>query len=310
MRMEKLAAEVVVIGGGAAGLIAALEARRAGAEVLLLDKTSSGKSSCTSPSFGAFRAANTVASREEQFSQTMTAGKFLNDRNLLRILVDQAFDRVRSLEDFGVALLYEDPYFYVLGEAPFYGLKMIASLQKAAHKWGISSFHPTVALDLLKFNDTICGVLAYDFRKDTLLILLARATILATGGAGALDPLHDHSPRTTGDGFALAARAGALIGDMEFVQFYPLGLVEGGIFRCIVPPFLADSAPLRNAEGEDILAKYRIAECPAAVKARDGPLPGHVPRDLGRSRIRNLPGNRSHPSARKRVGPKPATAPL
>jgi succinate dehydrogenase/fumarate reductase flavoprotein subunit len=213
--------------------------------------------------------ANTADSREEHFHQTVTAGKFLNDQKLLRILVDQAFDRVRSLEDFGVPLLYEDPYFYVLGDAPFYGLKMISPLQKAANNWGVSSLPHTVALDLLKVNDTICGVLAYDFSKDTLLIIPARATILATGGAGALYPLHDNSPRTTGDGFAIAARAGALIRDMEFVQFYPLGLVEGDSFRCVVPPFLGDSAPIRNAQGEDILAKYRIGERPAAVKARD-----------------------------------------
>lgn len=269
MRTETFTAEVLVVGGGGAGLVAALEARRAGAEVLLLDKSSLGKSSCTSLSFGAFRVANTAASREEHFNQSVTAGKFLNDQKLLRILVDQAFDRVRSLGDFGVPLLYEDPYFYVLGDAPFYGLKMIAPLQKAVNNWRVSSFPHTVALDLLKVDNTICGVTAYDFSQDTFLIVSARATILATGGAGALYPLHDNSPRTTGDGFALAARAGALLRDMEFVQFYPLGLVEGDNFRCVVPPFLGDSAPIRNAKGEDILAKYRIGERPAAVKARD-----------------------------------------
>ncbi len=269
MRTKTFTAEVLVVGGGGAGLVAALEARRTGAEVLLLDKSSLGKSSCTSLSFGAFRVANTAASREEHFTQTVAAGKFLNDQKLLRILVDQAFDRVRSLEDYGVPLLYEEPYYYVSGEAPFYGLKMTAPLQRAAHSWGILSLHQTVALDLLKVDNAVCGVMAYDFSQDTFLIISARATILASGGAGALYPLHDNSPRTTGDGFALAARAGALLRDMEFVQFYPLGLVEAGSFRCIVPPFLSDSAPIRNAAGEDILAKYRIEERPAAVKARD-----------------------------------------
>ncbi|MBM4332385.1 MAG: FAD-dependent oxidoreductase [Deltaproteobacteria bacterium] len=269
MKTEKLTAQVVVIGGGGAGLVVALEARRAGAEVLLLNKTSSKGPSCTSLSFGAFRVANTVTSREEHFAQSMVAGKFLNDQKLLKILVEQAFDRVRGLEEYGVPLLLEDPYFYVLGEAPFYGLKMIAALQKAATEWGIMLMSHTLALDLLKVDNTVCGVLAYNTSQDTLLIIYARSVILATGGAGALYPLHDNSPRTTGDGLALAARAGALLRDMEFVQFYPLGLVEGGIFRFIVPPFLADSAPIRNALGENILVKYRIKERPAAVKARD-----------------------------------------
>jgi len=81
--------------------------------------------------------------------------------------------------------------------------------------------------------------------------------------------LHDNSPRTTGDGFALSARAGVVLRDMEFVQFYPLGLVEGGIFRCIVPPWLGDCGPIRNALGENVLVKYGIKERPAAVMARD-----------------------------------------
>lgn len=268
MKNEKLAAEVVVIGGGGAGLIAALEARRAGAEVLLLNKSQRG-ASCTSLSFGAFRVARSDEEREEHFAQSIIAGKFLNEKKLLKILVDQAFDRVRSLEEYGVPLLFEAPYFYILGNAPFYGLKMTSALQEAAKELGVIFMEHTVALDLLKADSTVCGVLAYNTGQDILFVISARAVVLATGGAGALYPLHDNSPRTTGDGFALAARAGAVLRDMEFVQFYPLGLVEGDIFRCIVPPFLGDSAPIRNALGENILVKYRIEERPAAVKARD-----------------------------------------
>lgn len=268
MKTEKLTAQVVVIGGGGAGLVAALEARQAGAEVLLLNK-SLGASSCTSLSFGAFRVARSVPDREEHFTQTLVAGKFLNDRKLLKILVDEAFDRVQNLEKYGVPLLHESPFFYVLGTAPFYGLKMTNPLQKATKELKVTSMEQTVALDLLKFQNTVCGVLAYDANQDALLVISARSVVLATGGAGALYPLHDNSPRTTGDGFALAARAGAVLRDMEFVQFYPLGLVEGSIFRCIVPPFLGDHAPIRNALGEDILVKYQIQERPAAVMARD-----------------------------------------
>lgn len=269
MRTETMAAEVAVIGGGAAGWVAALEARRAGAEVLLLNKTSPQGPSSTSLSFGAFRVAESASAREEHFAQSRAAGKFLNDEKLLKVMVEQAFERVKGLEEFGVPLLFEDPYFYVPGEAPFYGRSMIAPLQKAAQGRGIAALHHTLAVDLLPTDRGVCGVLAYDARRDLLLAISAGAVVLAAGGAGALYPLHDNSPRTTGDGFALAARAGAVLRDMEFVQFYPLGLVEGGVFRFIVPPFLGDSAPLRNALGESLLAKYQITERPAAVKARD-----------------------------------------
>ena len=269
MRVEHLSTQVVVLGGGGAGLVASLEARKAKAEVLLITKTLLGGGSCTTLSLGAFRVADTAEAREEHFAQSIASGKNLNDRKLLNILVEQAFDRVRELEEFGVPILHEPPYINILGDAPFYGRAMTASLQKAATKSGVTAMGQTVAIDLLKANGKVCGLLAYTPKNDVLYVISARAVVLATGGAGAMYPLHDNSPRTTGDGFALSARAGAVLRDMEFVQFYPLGLVEGGIFRCIVPPWLGDAAPIRNAMGEDILAKYRIEERPAAVKSRD-----------------------------------------
>lgn len=269
MKVEKISTEVAVIGGGGAGLLAALEARRSRSEVLLISKTLLGGGSCTTLSFGVFRAADGAQASEEHFSQSIASGKNLNDRRLLRILVDEAFDRVRGLEEYGVPITYEAPYFYVLGKAPFYGQEMTVALQEAAKELGIASLGQTIVIELLKADNRVCGLLAYSPKEDTLLIINARAVVLATGGSGALYPLHDNSPRTTGDGFALSGRAGAVLQDMEFVQFYPLGLVEDGIFRCIVPPLLGECGHILNALGENILDKYRIEERPAAVKARD-----------------------------------------
>lgn len=269
MRVETRSAEVVVVGGGGAGLTAALEARRAGADVLLLSKTVLGGGSCTTLSLGAFRVADTPEARQEHLSQSLAAGKGLNDRALLEILVDQAFGQVRKLEEYGVPILHEPPYINVIGKAPAYGLAITAPLQNAVAELGIPSMGQTVAIDLMKSNGAVCGLLAYTPQTDTLSVISARAVVLATGGAGALYPLHDNSPRTTGDGFAMSARAGAALRDMEFVQFYPLGLVEGGVYRCIVPPWLGNAGTVRNTLGEDILAKYRIEERPAAVKSRD-----------------------------------------
>ena len=111
--------------------------------------------------------------------------------------------------------------------------------------------------------------MAYDLEGDRLLVIAAGAVILAAGGAGALYSWHDNSPRTTGDGYALAARAGVRLRDMEFVQFFPLSLVEGGRHRMIIHETLGDVAPIRNIKGEDLLVKYNILERPAALKARD-----------------------------------------
>jgi aspartate oxidase len=97
----------------------------------------------------------------------------------------------------------------------------------------------------------------------------ARALIMATGGASALYRRHDNPRGMLGDGYILALNAGARLQDMEFVQFYPLGLAEPGLPPFIIPPGLADRGRLLNGAGEDIHDKYDIHERPAAELARD-----------------------------------------
>ena len=97
----------------------------------------------------------------------------------------------------------------------------------------------------------------------------AKAVILATGGAAALYERHDNPGRMLGDGWVLALEAGAVLQDLEFVQFYPLGLFEPGLPRFLIPPRLADLGRLYNQADEDIFTKYHITERPAGEKARD-----------------------------------------
>jgi succinate dehydrogenase/fumarate reductase flavoprotein subunit len=117
--------------------------------------------------------------------------------------------------------------------------------------------------------DGVFGVLAYSPGIDKWLTIGAKTGILATGGAAALYLRHDNPKRMLGDGYVLAYRAGAVLQDLEFVQFYPLGLAEPGLPAFLVPPNIADDGQLFNTRGEDILNKYNIRERPAAERARD-----------------------------------------
>ena len=184
-------------------------------------------------------------------------------------MVEQAPQRVRDLDDYGLPLVREGMFLQATGRAPFFAAALTKALAAAVHAAGVRVSTKTLALDLLRVGDRVAGLLAYDLAGDRLLTISARAVILATGGAGALYAWHDNSPRTTGDGYALAARAGVQLRDMEFVQFFPLALVEGGRYRLIIHESLGDVAPIRNAQGEDLLIKYNIRERPAALKARD-----------------------------------------
>jgi fumarate reductase (CoM/CoB) subunit A len=100
--MEIVKTDVLVIGGGGAGMRAALAAREKGAEVLLVSKTPPGKSTCTYLSGGAFSLAVEGLSMETHFKNTLQAGKGINDLELVKVLVEDAPDRVRELERFGL----------------------------------------------------------------------------------------------------------------------------------------------------------------------------------------------------------------
>ena len=92
--------------------------------------------------------------------------------------------------------------------------------------------------------------------------------VLATGGAGAIYARSTNPKHITGDGYAMAFRAGLSLRDMEFVQFYPLGLARLAFTR-LVPPGFAEVGRLVNELGEDIAAKYGLTDRPLAVRSRD-----------------------------------------
>ena len=150
MQIDRISTEVLVIGSGAAGMLAALEARRRGAEVLLVTKTVLGGGSCTAMSYGVFRAARNLAEQEDHFLQTMAAGRNLNDQDLVRILVEKAPQRVSEVGDYGVPLVREGEFLQVQGRAPFFGLTLTKALTAAIHTAGIGILSKTLALDILQ----------------------------------------------------------------------------------------------------------------------------------------------------------------
>jgi succinate dehydrogenase/fumarate reductase flavoprotein subunit len=115
----------------------------------------------------------------------------------------------------------------------------------------------------------VIGALGFDISKGVFAIFKAKSIVLAAGGAAALYQNNDNPERITGDGYAMAYRSGALLQDMEFVQFYPLGLVTPGLPIMILPPSLADFGHIINANDEDLINKYNITEKPLVLCSRD-----------------------------------------
>lgn len=266
--MESMQADVLVIGGGLAGLTAAIEARRAGAEVLLVCKRRVGRSGNTLVAAGNLTSLPEGDSVEGLAIDTFGGGREIADPTLVRTLAEGAAEAVDFLQGCGVRLLRVDgrlqarrvpghsrarTLFPELGLVPVQtaGLTLTLPLLAEARRLGVRFVEGLMVARLARDGERVAGALALD-HSGGWLALRARATILATGGGGRLYAGSNNTRDITGDGYALALAAGAALRDMEFIQFHPaMGLTP---VRIILPTTLfGDGAVLRNRYGERFL---------------------------------------------------------
>ena len=268
--METIKTDVLVIGGGGAGMRAALAAKEEGAKVLLVSKTPLGKSTCTYFSGGGIAMATEGMSRETHLERTLKAGKGINRRELVDILIQEVPERVEELERLGLTGKRRPGSFYTVGgRPPGWGGPLADFLADLNRKQGISFMPWTMVSELILEEGKAAGALGFDYRKGVPLAFNARSILLANGGGAALYGRNDNPVRTTGDGYALAYEAGCRLLDMEFVQFFPTGLAEPGKPTYFLRAHLSDVGAVVNSKGEEIYAKYGITDRPAAMRSRD-----------------------------------------
>ena len=237
-------ADVVVVGSGIAGLTTALKARRAG-RVLLVTKTELDAGSTRWAQGGIAAALGPEDTPDQHLTDTLVAGAGLCDEAAVRVLVTEGPDLVRELGDLGanfdldhagdLALTREGGHLrrriaHAGGDAT--GAEIERALIAAVKATdGIEIIEHALVLDLLKTADgRACGVTLHvigEGRRDGVGAAMGRAVVLATGGLGQIFASTTNPPVATGDGVALALRAGAEVTDMEFVQFHPTVLWLG-----------------------------------------------------------------------------------
>ena len=252
VNVDELSCDVLVIGSGAAGLMAAIEARRKGVDVVLASKTSPGYSTCTMYSAGAFRVAVNSYGVEKHFNDTLAGGGMLNSKALVWRMVNEAPKRIPKLLDLGVKLAASGGYIFI-GKPPYPGYSIVNPLVKAAGSLGVKFLSNTIVTDIVKEGEEVLGVIALDLEKMRILAVSAKAVVLAAGGCGQVYLRTDNPLRITGDGYALGLQVGVELIDMEFIQFFPLGLADGAIWMIPV-----SRGKLENSLGEDILQKYGL----------------------------------------------------
>jgi succinate dehydrogenase / fumarate reductase flavoprotein subunit len=272
--------DVLVIGAGGAGLRAAIEASAAGAKVGLICKSLLGKAHTVMAEGGIAAALANVDDRDNwkvHFSDTMRGGQYVNNWRMAELHAKEAPARVRELEAWGAVfdrtpdgrILQRNfgghryPRLAHVGDRT--GLELIRTLQDHAIHSGATVHMECTIVDLLSDgNGRVIGAFGYERERGRFLLFSAKAVVLATGGIGRAYRITSNSWEGTGDGHALAYRAGADLIDMEFVQFHPTGMVWPPSVQGILVTegVRGEGGVLRNSNGErfmfgDIPANYR-----------------------------------------------------
>jgi succinate dehydrogenase/fumarate reductase flavoprotein subunit len=254
--METLSTDVVVLGSGLAGLMAALTIREDGGDVILV--TESTTTSASYRSGGNFRSPGADYTAEQHFLDTIAAGGYLSQRSLAKAVAEDAAlvrGRVRKA---GVEVDPTETGFRVAPDGQGPGERLVGGLLKAAATAEVRTIE-AFGWELLHGPDgSVSGLLAFDARRNDWLGISARAIILAAGGAAGAYLWTDNSPDATGDALAMAFRAGAVLADMEFVQFWPLTVAETPVCGLLPLGDLA-GARLLVRGGADITEKVGLS---------------------------------------------------
>ncbi|MFC6707998.1 fumarate reductase/succinate dehydrogenase flavoprotein subunit [Flexivirga alba] len=275
--MEHHEFDVLVIGAGGSGLRAAIAAHEAGARVAVVCKSLLGKAHTVMAEGGIAASLGNLWPEDNwqvHFRDTMRGGKMLNHWRMAQIHAQEAPERVLELEDWG-ALFDRTPeglisqrdfgghrYARLAHVGDRTGLEMIRTLQQRAVALGIEVFMECTVTELLleegAGGSRISGAFGYWRETGRCLLLEAPSVILATGGIGRSFKVTTNSWEYTGDGHALALRAGASLINMEFVQFHPTGMVWPPSVKglLVTESVRGDGGVLRNSEGKRFMFDY------------------------------------------------------
>lgn len=278
--------DVLVIGAGGAGLRAAIAARERGMRTAVVCKSLFGKAHTVMAEGGCAAAMGNVNSNDSwqvHYRDTMRGGKFLNSWRMAELHAQEAPDRVWELETYGALFDRTDdgrihqrnfgghtyPRLAHVGDRT--GLELIRSLQQRIvalqqedhaatgdYESRLRVFAECTVTELLTDDDAIAGAFGYRRESGRFLEIAAPAVVLATGGIGKSFQVTSNSWEYTGDGHALALRAGANLVDMEFVQFHPTGMVWPPSVKGILVTegVRGDGGVLKNSEGERFMFRY------------------------------------------------------
>jgi fumarate reductase flavoprotein subunit len=244
--VETVRADLLIVGMGAAAQMAALYAHdaRPDLKILIASTALKGKGGCSRMVQGGFNVVlSPKDSHEIHLMDTLKGGQYINNQDLAVTLVEQATPTIKEMETlFGCffdrnkdGTIHQKPFAgqafdRTVHKGDLTGIEIMSRLTEQVMKRGIPVLEETRAVELLldDSGQTVTGALLVDMRSGRFIVAEAGATLVATGGGPTQYRFHAPGPDKSVDGLAMLYRAGAVLQDMEMVQFHPTGLIIPG----------------------------------------------------------------------------------
>lgn len=271
--MKRISTDILVVGAGGAGLMAACEAARHSARVALVSKGRAQRSGATIMAPGAIAAVderwkNPDDSPLLHLRDTLRGGGYLNNQQMAARMVERAPELVLSLERMGALFQRESegkkymlrtdgghtrPRSIFLEDRT--GKEMARAMVGALRKFNVPIYEEIFVTRVIVADGAVAGAAGICVNTLEPVLFEAKSVILATGGGGTMYENTDNSIDLTADGYAIALDAGLPLRDMEFVQFYPVGFLAPSALRGMLAGLLYYSR-LYNADGERFMSRY------------------------------------------------------
>ncbi|MBF0584212.1 MAG: FAD-binding protein [Magnetococcales bacterium] len=259
--------DLIIVGAGLAGMRAALEGVKAGIDVAIISKIHPLRSHSCAAQGGINAAINPKDSRESHTFDTVKGADYIGDEDAIQLMCQEAPEAILEMDRMGTpfsrlegGLIAQRPFGGASFDRTCYaadrtGQVLLHTLWEQLVKAGVTVYEECSVLRMVTdVEGHVAGVVVYDIKTGEVFPVRGKGILMATGGYGRVFFSNTNATTNTGDGMALALRAGAPLADMEFVQFHPTGLLTTGIL--VTEGARGEGGYLINVDGDRFMGKY------------------------------------------------------